>query len=211
MQIHKCISTVILLAGICLIFQASYIQLKAQLAQLLMAQAYQRYTDALQHRTNKTTPEQASKGSNNNWGHGHTSPQLFKPWPWADMHVLAIIEFARQKQYVVSNASMRNLAFGPAYLGKSELIGETGNTVIFGHRDTHFSALQDLKNGDKITLKTPNKTTIYKVEETLIIHETQTSVIENTSASALTLITCYPFYGIDPNTKQRFVVRAIKI
>jgi sortase A len=176
----------ILLVGIGLLVNASYIQLKAQLAQVLMASAYAK------HSLNSGTQAQ-------------------KPWPWADTHVIAKLEIQGKSEYVLSNASMRNLAFGPAHMPQTAPLGSQGNSVIVGHRDTHFSRLQNVKVGEIISLHQPHKQTRYKIEEIIVVHQTQMDVTAQLQQSALTLITCYPFNGLDPNPQQRFVVRAIEL
>lgn len=172
------------LIGFTLIVNASYIQLKAQLAQCLIASAY------AQQMTSKT-------------------PQ--KPWPWADTQVLAKLQIGDNTDYVLADASMRNLAFGPAHMSQTSPIGEQGNSVIVGHRDTHFAHLQHVKVGQRISVQQPDKSTEYRIEEISIVDASDIGVIDDLPATALTLITCYPFNDINPNPKRRFVVRAIAV
>lgn len=108
------------LVGLLLVFNACYIKLKAQLAQVLIASAY-----AKQLSTNQ--------------------PQ--KPWPWADTKIIASININGQLDYILSGASLRNMAFGPAHLSHTALPGNHGNSVIMGHRDTHFKHLQYVQIG----------------------------------------------------------------
>jgi sortase A len=178
------IAAAIFMIGLTLLVNASYIQLKAELAQVLIASAY-----AQQIATK--TPH--------------------KPWPWADTQVLAKLKIGNQTDYILADANMRNLAFGPAHMSQTSALGEQGNSVIVGHRDTHFSHLQDVKVGEIIYVQLPDKTTEYRIEEIAIVDESEVSVIDGLPITALTLITCYPFNGINPNPRQRFVVRAVKI
>jgi sortase A len=180
----KLISASIFLVGFILVVSASYIQLKAKLAQVLIASAYTQ-----QLITN--------------------SPQ--RPWPWADTTVLAKLEIGDNTHYILADASMRNLAFGPAHMSQTSALGEQGNSVIIGHRDTHFSHLQHIKVGQPIFVQQVGKNTEYRVEEIAIVDASEVSVLDNLPLSALTLITCYPFNDINPNPKQRFVVRATKV
>ena len=174
----------IFMVGLTLVVNASYIQLKAELAQVLIASAY-----AQQIATQ--TPQ--------------------KPWPWADTKVLAKLTIGERSDYVLANASMRNLAFGPAHMSQTSALGEQGNSVVVGHRDTHFSHLQDVKVGESIYVQLPDKTTEYRIEEIAIVDESEVAVIDNLPLTALTLITCYPFNDINPKPKLRFVVRAVKV
>lgn len=176
----------VLFVGLSLILNASYIQLKAQLAQVLIASAY------VKHQMSSVK-------------------QTHKPWPWADTHVIAKLKISGQSSYVLANASMRNLAFGPALMSQTATLGSKGNSVIIGHRDTHFSHLQHIKIGEVIMVYQANKEFAYKVEEIVVVDESDISVIDDLPYGTLTLITCYPFNSIDPNPKQRFVIRASKI
>jgi sortase A len=169
--------------GLILISSAGYIQSKAQVAQLLIARAYQKQLD-----TNE--------------------PQ--KPWPWADTVVMAKLIIKQNADYILADASMRNLAFGPTHVSHTAKPGTYGNSVIVGHRDTHFEKLKDVELGELIQIEKDGVRIHYRVAEKMIVDDTEVAVMESLDANALTLITCYPFNSIDPNPKQRFVVRAIK-
>jgi len=176
--------TSIFLVGLALVINASYIQLKAQLAQVLIASAYAQQI---------------------------TSGRATKPWPWADTRVLGQLEIGDNTDYILADASMRNLAFGPAHMSQTSALGEQGNSVIVGHRDTHFAHLQYVKVGQLIRVKQVQKDTEYRVDEISIVDEFDTGVIDDLTTTSLTLITCYPFNAISPNTRQRFVIRANKV
>ncbi|MDT0596597.1 class GN sortase [Glaciecola petra] len=181
----------ILTIGCCLIINASYIQIKASVAQMLIAGAFR---------------EQLYTG------------QPVKPWPWADTKVIAKLSTSisnnTHKSYVLQDASMRNLAFGPAYMVNTGELASTanfGNSVIVGHRDTHFAYLEHLTINDEITVSDYNGETRYKVIQVEVVDESDVSVLEQTEQKILTLITCYPFDDISPDPTERYVVRAIKI
>jgi len=82
-----------------------------------------------------------------------------------------------------------------------------GNSVIAGHRDTHFRPLKNISLGDEIRIETGDKTYSYEVIETRIVSPTNTDVLQSGSEQMITLITCYPFYFIGP-APNRFIVRA---
>jgi sortase A len=71
-----------------------------------------------------------------------------------------------------------------------------------------FGALKDLKIGDAIELQTADGTQLYRVTEFLIVDPTDVSVIEPTLESAVTLVTCYPFYFVG-HAPQRYIVRGV--
>ncbi|GAC07301.1 class GN sortase [Paraglaciecola chathamensis] len=232
-----------LVSGGLLVSNGAYMWAKAQLAQVLIAHAWQSSVQAAEINTllpnaNQTFKEKSFKT---------------KPWPWADTYPVAKIHFysgptsrfgsqrqARQQElagtrqkklaaqplYVLAGASGRTMAFGPGHMSATPLPIEGGNSVITGHRDTHFAALQHLNQGDLIHVQTLEGQGEYQVTATFIVHQSQTQIIEsNYFASSyfssnsiapsrqdqLTLITCYPFNSLVPNPTLRYVVSANRV
>lgn len=199
-RLHRACCWLLLLGGAILIAQGGYMQAKAHFAQFLIQQAWLK---TLQDR------------------------QPHKPWSWADTHPVAKMDFlegnmsdvALEHQpvngdslYVLAGASGRNLAFGPAQMLSSANINTRGNTVIAGHRDTHFSRLEAIKLGQLIRLQNAaGKTLVYKVTKAEVVHESDMSVTEDSGESVLTLVTCYPFGAQFAGGEQRFVVQATPI
>jgi len=172
------------LCGLWFIGQGSYIHAKAILAQVLLEAAW---TETL-------------KGQ-----------QEVKPWPWADTWPVSRLSVPRLgiSRIVLAGANGSALAFGPGHLFKSAAPGETGNTVIAGHRDTHFDFIKDLQIGDSLELQTANaKTLIYKITKTMVVDENDNEHLVSGDAHLLTLITCYPFDAIQAGGPQRYLVIA---
>jgi len=172
------------LCGMWQIGSASYIHAKAILAQVLLETAW-----------DKTV-------------HGQ---QEVKPWPWADTWPISRLDVPGLgiDRIVLAGASGSSLAFGPGHLFGSALPGQQGNTVIAGHRDTHFRFLKDIQPGELIQLQSLTGETIkYEVSETIIVDEKQAEYLANTSENKLTLITCYPFDAIRPGGPLRYIVIA---
>jgi len=170
------------LCGMWQIGSASYIHAKAILAQVLLETAW-----------DKTI-------------HGQ---QEVKLWPWADTWPISRLDVPRLgvDRIVLAGASGSSLAFGPGHLFGSPLPGQQGNTVIAGHRDTHFRFLKEIQHGDLINLQTLTGDTIqYEVIETKIVNEKEIEYLVNTSVNKLTLITCYPFNAIRPGGPLRYLV-----
>lgn len=172
--------------GLWLCFSGAYIHAKAYLAQCLLERSWQQLVSQ--------------------------KPKVpIKPWPWADTHPVAKIAFPRLNwsAIVLHGASGAALAFGPGHMSNSALPGDLGNSVIAGHRDTHFSTLRSLRIGDRIEIERPeNGTRAFIVSATWIVDENDTAVIRELDTSALTLITCYPFDAQVPGGPLRFIVRA---
>ncbi len=180
----KSLLIVLPLCGMWQIGSASYIHAKAILAQVLLETAW-----------DKTI-------------HGQ---QEVKPWSWADTWPISRLNVPGLgiDRIVLAGASGSSLAFGPGHLFGSSLPGQQGNTVIAGHRDTHFRFLQDIQRGDLIQMQLLTGETIqYEVTETIIADEKETEYIANTSENTLTLITCYPFNAIRPGGPLRYLVIA---
>ncbi|MFD1100025.1 class GN sortase [Shewanella litorisediminis] len=176
----------LLLSGVFLMSYGGYMQAKAFLAQYLIASAWeQSLKDGLPH----------------------------KPWGWADTYPIASLTLRREGEnsesfYILAGANGRNLAFAPSWLEETAAPGAGGNTVIAGHRDTHFAILRELAPGDELVLENMRgEVQQYRVKYTSVVSERELSVLEQVT-DRLTLITCYPFYGLSDRADERFVVVA---
>ncbi|GLS84405.1 class GN sortase [Paraferrimonas haliotis] len=174
------------LLGAGLLSQGGYIQAKAQLAQVLIEHAWQQQLD-----TGKPV----------------------KPWPWADTHPLAKLTLANNDKpiMVLQGADMSTLAFGPGMVS-SERQYPVPNKVIFGHKDTHFAALKNLKLGDDIRLVTADKQVLdYQVTERKVVSEDDTHLLVNPNQEVLSLVTCYPFNSQIIGGDKRYLVQATRV
>ncbi|MCF2947458.1 class GN sortase [Paraglaciecola aquimarina] len=169
-----------------------YIFAKAELAQYLIAKA---------------------------WNKNLSSHQQQAPWPWADTFPVAELIIKDSSWYVLAGASGRNLAFAPTHVSATPLPGKLGNSVIVGHRDTQFNQLKNIQKGDVIEVKTTEGRQPFKVSSLRIAHQSQVEYLYddeessnlNYSTKALTLITCYPFDSLVPNPTHRYIVKAVAI
>jgi len=110
---------------------------------------------------------------------------------------------------VLQGTSSRVLRLGIGHIAGTSLPGETGNIGIAGHRDTFFRGLKDIRKNDEIQLQTVSGLSRYQVDWAKIVANDDQRVLAHSTESALTLVTCYPFYFVGPAPK-RFVVRAHK-
>jgi len=134
-----------------------------------------------------------------------------KPWPWADTWPVARLSVPAHKKsmVVLAGANGAALAFGPGHLMASAPPGALDNSVIAGHRDTHFAFLKALKPGDALQLQALDGVVhYYQVIDAQVVHETDTRVLQPSQSAMLTLITCYPFDAVVPGGPLRYVVRA---
>ena len=164
--------------------QGTYIPAKAWLAQELMQRA---------------------------WVRTGVGEERARPWPWADTWPVArLTAKARGIDLIVlAGGSGRTLAFGPGHLSASALPGEIGNTIIAGHRDTHFQFLRNIQAGELIGMETASgQGHLYKVIGIDIVDSRKGSLLLDTQAAMLTLVTCYPFDAREAGGPLRYVVTA---
>ncbi len=164
--------------------QGAYIPAKAWMAQELMQRAWQR---------------------------GASGVEQPVPWPWADTWPVARLtaKSGDVELIVLAGGSGRTLAFGPGHLSASSLPGEMGNTVIAGHRDTHFSFLRDIEIGESLVLETVSGSKhLYTVIGIDVVDSRRGSLLLDTDEPFLSLVTCYPFEALDPGGPLRYVVTA---
>lgn len=108
---------------------------------------------------------------------------------------------------ILQGTSSRTLRLGAGHIEGTPLPGEAGNSAIAGHRDTFFRDLKDIRPKDEIQLQTATALFHYEVDWVKVVDPDDLSVLAPSTESALTLVTCYPFYLVGPAPK-RFVVRA---
>ncbi|MCB1581696.1 MAG: class GN sortase [Marinicella sp.] len=161
-----------------------YLLAKAQLAQYLIADAWQ----------------QTLKDG-----------QRHKPWSWADTHPVAKLSFpsVAEISYVLEGASGRNMAFGPARTIKSGMPGDSISTIISAHNDSHFDFLGQVKLGDAIEVETLKGTFIYQVNNIQVVDSSKQQITINQN-DELILTTCYPFNALQTGGKLRYQVTSIR-
>lgn len=145
------------------------------------------------------------------WAATKAGENEVQPWNWADTWPVARLRAPRLgvSRLVLAGATGRTLAFGPGHHLGSARPGARGNTVLAGHRDTHFAFLHDLEQGDQLWLETPDgEEQLYRVESMSVVEQSRTEALEPTADAALTLVTCYPFDAVLPGGPLRYVVRA---
>lgn len=164
--------------------RGTLIQAKAWIAQALIAQAWQRTLA------------------------GETQ---VKPWPWADTWPVARMSVPSLgiERYVLEGADGATMAFGPGHLRGTALPGTPGNSVISGHRDTHFAFLRELAAGTTIIVQTPDGAYHrYAVRQTRVLDQSDGWVAAQQGPARLTLVTCFPFDALRAGGSERYVVWA---
>ena len=83
--------------------------------------------------------------------------------------------------FILAGDNGRTLAFGPGYRFGTELPGGSGNSIISGHRDTHFSFLRDVALLDEFQIQDKNGEILtYRVSNTEVVSINDGFVIEQT-------------------------------
>jgi sortase A len=165
-----------------------WIPAKAALAQFLLKHAWQ------ETRQN----HDRSKTANSN---------PVKPWPWADTHPIAKLSLQGEDFFVLADGGGHSLAFGPSHVAGSAEPGQSGNSVISAHRDTHFRSLAIIVKGDDVRLQTKTgKVQHYVVSETKVLPSPYLTLPVEDGVDRLVLVTCWPFNALSPNTQKRFAV-----
>jgi sortase A len=158
----------IVIAGALIAAQALFIPAKAQVAQVLMANA---------------------------WEHQLSTGELARPWPWADFTPAARLSFPAQHKTVLalSDAAGESLAFGPTLMAASGKPGEPGVAVFAAHRDTHFSFLNQVKTGDSITVELPDSKLTFRVTGSEVVRWNASGIeAHDGGRPRLALVTCWP-------------------
>lgn len=144
------------------------------------------------------------------WQKTLTAGTKTKPWSWADTWpVAALTTPAGETLYVLAGTNAQALAFGPGLLDQSTAPGQVGNTVIAGHRDTHFLFLEEIQQGDVIEVQSTSGLVYkYRVDHMDIVDSTKQQVHLQQQKAELVLITCYPFHALNAGGPLRYVVHA---
>jgi sortase A len=145
------------------------------------------------------------------WRESRATGAEVKPWPWADTHPVARLRSVAHDADVIvlAGATGRTLAWGPGQLDGSARPGDAGNTVFTAHRDTHFAFLAHVQRGDVLDVERVDGVHVrYRVRAMAIVDVGSLALRAHGDAPTLTLVTCYPFDAIAPNTPLRYVVSA---
>jgi sortase A len=157
-----------LIAGTLIAAQALFIPAKAQVAQVLMANA---------------------------WEHQLSTGDPARPWPWADFTPAAKLRFPAQNETVLAltDAAGESLAFGPTLMAASVQPGEKGVAVFAAHRDTHFAFIDRVKPGDEVIVETTSGPRTFRVTHSEVVAWNASGIHPHDGdATRIALVTCWP-------------------
>jgi sortase A len=176
----------LLVAGAWQFGNGVWIYAKAQLAQYLISQAWQR-----------TLLRKAP----------------VKPWPWADTWPVARLQWRDSVDlFVMAGINGASLPFGP---GMEDQIADSARhkvVLIAGHRDTHFAFLARVQPGDWLTLTDIHgHQQIFQVTSRKVVDTRRTTLAADAMGQELILVTCYPFDALRAGGPLRMVVTAVPL
>lgn len=133
-------------------------------------------------------------------------PEAENEW---DSGVVARISFDRLRRevFVYGDENPANLKKGPVWLRMTRSFAAQGNTVVAGHRDTHFRFLKDARVGDVFRVDDAVIHRTYRIKEMRVVRPEDRSLLAPEAKKVITLVTCYPFYMVG-RANRRMIVRA---
>lgn len=158
------------------------------------------------NRTNETATSQAASSTEgtpagNSTGAAAASTPKAKPKPAEQQIVLGVIKIdkIKVKYPIVEGVKASNLKLAIGHIPGTAALGQSGNCALAGHRNytfgKYFNRLDEVKEGDIISVSTKKEEFKYKVYEKLVVKPDDVSVIKGgKDDTILTLITCTPIY-----------------
>ena len=102
---------------------------------------------------------------------------------------------------------LHDLSEGPGHYSNTTFPGQDSTVAIAGHRTTFgawFRHINDIRNGDWITLQMPYATFHYRVQYHQVVLNTDWKIIRPQGYERLVLSACHPLYS----SSHRWVVFA---
>jgi sortase A len=145
------------------------------------------------------------------WQQTKLNQKAVKPWPWADTVPFAKLSIERLNRSLIllKGADPTSLAFSAGAMHQFSTFDKHSPIVIAGHRDTHFSFIEEVKMKDIISLSDQyGRNHLYEVDELNIVDSEHSELIIEPLTNDLLLVTCYPFNALDAGGSLRYVVKA---
>ncbi|MCG8670667.1 MAG: class GN sortase [Pseudomonadales bacterium] len=211
-MISRLLTAGLLLFGGWQLGHGAYLLAKAELAQWLLEQAWaEMQANAQRIDTQRADLIENSASGDSAVEKKGANLKPVPPWPWADTWPMAKMKWPslNKELIVLEGASGRNLAFGPAHLSASTMPGQTGVSVIGGHRDTHFEFLQQVLIGDEFVVQMANGDEYrFQVKEIIIADVRESQIRLDSDIAKIALVACYPFSDLGAGSPLRYLVLA---
>jgi len=99
---------------------------------------------------------------------------------------------------LIEGTDTASLKKGPGRYPETALPGQGRTIGIAGHRTTYgapFRKINELGEGDRITLEMPYGTFVYELEKSRIVEPTATGIVRDVGRERLVLTACHPLYS----------------
>lgn len=118
---------------------------------------------------------------------------------------IGLIKFNTKTQYktaIYNGLTTENLKYGAARDISSAYPCKEGNCVLYGHRDSAFRFIPQIKVGDSFLVNCETNEIKYVVTNIFVTDPEDTKIFEPTNQKKVTLVTCYPFTFVGPAPKR---------
>ena len=99
---------------------------------------------------------------------------------------------------LVQGTDTASLQKGPGHYEYTAFPGQGKTVAIAGHRTTYlapFRKINDIADGDEISLEMPYGTFVYRVQKHEIVDPSQVEIVDNVGYERLVLTACHPLYS----------------
>lgn len=116
--------------------------------------------------------------------------------PYNANGILGHLIYDNKSVVVRDNIDADTLEKSPGWVPDSSLPGNSGMSIIFGHRNRkHLKLIEPIEVGDTISFRfvSDNRLVSYEVTDVQIFEKTSDWTLPVTDENVLVLVTCYPF------------------
>lgn len=174
-----------ILIGLCIIGSALFMKYSADRAQSAMIEDFEKNIENI----GQEIEESAA---------GEDDEQAQKPSDEVKGGAVGIMEIPKidLKVAIGEGVDTKTLKYAVGHFDGTAMPGEKGNFAVAGHRsytyNKYFNRLDELQEGDEITIKSKKGEYTYKVYEKKVVEPTEVSVLNKTEDATITLVTCTP-------------------
>ena len=134
--------------------------------------------------------------------------------PYNANGILGHLIYDGKSVVVRDNIDAGTLEKSPGWVPDSALPGNSGMSIIFGHRNRkHLKLIEPIKVGDTISFRfvSDNRLVSYEVTDVQIFERTSDWTLPVTDEDVLVLVTCYPFeYTGNAPGKFQVIARLVR-
>ena len=116
--------------------------------------------------------------------------------PYNANGILGHLIYDGKSVVVRNNIDAATLEKSPGWVPDSSLPGNSGMSIIFGHRNRkHLKLIEPIEVGDTISFRfvSDNRLVSYEVTDVQVFEKTSDWTLPVTDEDVLVLVTCYPF------------------